>query len=501
MKKTTVSCAGHTVRSSRGAILAAALAALAFATPVMAQDSFSIDEDAMFGSEDMVETVTESAAGSAVQSLLVSESVRVGGSFSGSAESSWTWNDPWEGTIDITATDDYGLEPALSALLFFDARPTEESRFYGSLKTSWPFTTSTSVLTTAKPLTTPAPGDEVTMSSTSITVPEVEVFELFSDFSWNDSLYFRFGKQTVNWGVGYFFSPANILNLQEIDPTDPTAQLEGPVACRALYPVPGTQHNLWAYTVFDSETMKPEDTAVAAKAEFVLGGWELGVGGYYQKDDPIRGMLTASGSVGQFSVFGEATLSRGSGRSWVTSVSPTLALTGFVSTETDDESFFFQGTTGFRYSNSDANITVMGQYLYDGEGYSNDDREARIDEAVASETAIKAILAASGQDADELFSRFLKGLIYGSGQHYAAATFSKSELLVDDLSFSLFAMGNLSDFSGYIKPTLSYAFFDGLSLSTSASFAAGYDNGEYVVLNDGRALSLSVSLTLGSGAF
>jgi len=489
-------------RATMALVVAAAFAAVA-APRAAAQDTSSFDEDDLFGSEDMVETVTESEAGSAVQSLLVSESVRIGGSFSGKATGTWTWNDPWEGDFDPIAPDDYGLAPALSALVFFDARPTEESRFYGSVKTAWPFTTSTSVLTTENPITVPTLGSSVTMSSTSISVPDVEVFELFSDFSWNDSLYFRFGKQTINWGVGYFFSPANIMNLQAIDPTDPTAQLEGPVALRALYAVPGTQHNLWAYTVFDSADMDPQDTALAAKAEFVFGGWELGIGGYYQKDDPIRGMLTASGSVGQFSVFGEATLARGSDRTWVTAVSPALFTSNFVSTKTDDESIFFQGTTGFRYTNSDANISVMGQYLYDGEGYTNDDHEARIDEATDSETAIKAILAMNPlvTDVDEAFDRFLKGLIYGSGQHYAAATFSKSELLLDDLSFSVFAMGNLSDFSGIIKPTLSYAFFDGLSLSTSATFAVGYDNGEYVVLNDGRAMSLSVSLTLGSGAF
>jgi len=492
MKNAAVSNSGRRVATTGKTALAVALAAFAFATPAMAQDSFSIDEDAMFGSEDMVETVTESAAGSAVQSLLVSESVRVGGRFTGSADASWTWNDPWEGDFDITAPDDYGLVPSLSSLLFFDARPTEESRFYGSMKASWPFSASAGVLDSDGDAT----GDTVSL-------PNIEIFELFSDFSWNDSLYFRFGKQTVNWGVGYFFSPANILNLQEIDPTDPTAQLEGPVALRALYPIPGTQHNLWAYTVFDAATMKPEDTAVAAKAEFVFGGWELGVGGYYQKDDPIRGMLTASGSVGQFSVFGEATVARGSDRSWVTSVSSALAASGFVATKTDDESIFFQGTTGFRYTNSDANITVMGQYLYDGEGYPNADREARITEAQDNETAIKAFLALADPtaDVDAAFSGFLKGLIYGSGRHYAAATFSKSELLVEDLSFSLFAMGNLSDLSGYVKPTLSYSFFDGMSLSTSASFAVGFDDGEYVVLNDGRALSLSISLTLGSGAF
>lgn len=483
-------------------LLASAFALAALALPATAQDSFSIDEDAMFGSEDMVETVVESESGSAVKSLLVSDAVRVGGRFTGSGASSWTWNDPWEGSFDLTAPDDYGLVPSLSALLFFDARPTEESRFYGSMKTSWPFTTSTSVLTGASyvPASILPPADiSVATTSTTLSLPNIEVFELFSDFSWNDSLYFRFGKQTVNWGVGYFFSPANILNLQTIDPNDPTAQLEGPVALRALYPIPGTQHNIWAYTVFDSASMKPEDTAVAAKAEFVFGGWELGLGGYYQKDDPIRGMLTVVGSVDQFSVFGEATAQLGTKRQWVTEVSPSLIATQFI-TETDtadyDETVFFKGTAGLSYSNSDANYSIIAQYLYDGEGYANTDREARITEARDNEDAIRLLLGD-----DDLFSLFLKRLIAGSGQHYAAASFSKSELLVEDLSFSLFAMGNLSDFSGIIKPSLSYVFFDGLSLSTSASFAVGYDNGEYVVLNDGRALSLSISLTLGSGAF
>ncbi len=461
------------MRGTRSAALAATFAAFAFAVPAAAQDSFTIDEDDLFGSdEDVVEVIAESAAGSAVDSLLVTDTVRVGGSFSGGATASWQWNDPWADGLDPASPDSRDLVPALSALVFFDARPTSDSRFYGSVKTAWPFTEA---------------GD-------------TEVFELFSDFSHGDSLYFRFGKQTVNWGVGYFFSPANIMNLDQIDPTDPGAQLEGPVALRALYPIPGTQHNFWAYAVFDQATMKPEDTALAVKAEFVYGGWELGAGSYFKRGDPLRGMLTAIGSAGQASVFGEATLSRGSSKEWVSAVTTTPP---YVTTTTDDTSPFFKGTAGFRYTNSDADVTVMGQYLYDGEGYANADREARIQEALDNEAVIKAGLPAllGIADPDAAFSMFLKGLIYGSGRHYAALTFVKNEFIAEDLSFSAFVIANLSDFSGYLKPALSYRFFDGLSLSVSAMVALGFDSGEYVVLNDGRALALSVALTLGSGAF
>jgi hypothetical protein len=489
----------HTVSAAAFA-MALAMSMLAIAVPASAQSSITTDEDALFGDGEVVETVAESAEGSAVQGLLVTDAVRVGGSFTGTATGTWHWNNPWTDGLNPIAPDSYELEPLLSGLVFFDGRPTEDSRFYGSVKSSWPFTEQTRVLD--------ADGDA---TGDTVSTLNAEVFELFSDFSWNDSLYLRFGKQTINWGVGYFFSPANIMNLQQIDPTDPTAQLEGPVALRAMYAIPKTQHNLWAYAVFDAEAMaagelKPEDTALAAKAEFVLGGVELGLGGYYQRESPVRAMLTAVGSVRDISLFGEATAQLGTDREWVTEVTSTLPLSGFITTtDTDDydSTVFLKGTVGFNYMNTDKNITLMGQYLYDGEGYANDDREARIDEARADETTIKGILALNPavDDVDAAFSLFLKSLILNSGRHYAAFTFAKSELLVDKLGFSAFVIANLSDFSGYLKPTLSWEFFDGFSLAASAMFALGFEDGEYVVLNDGQALGLSLALTMGTGSF
>jgi len=201
-------------------------------------------------------------------------------------------------------------------------------------------------------------------------------------------------------------------------------------------------------------------------------------------------MVTAVGSVRDISIFGEATVSRGSSRIWVTEVLQ-LNPVPIATTMTDDTSIFFKGTAGFRYSNSTDNWSLLAQYLYDGEGYANADREARIDET-------NALLTAGSETA---YSQYLKALIYNSGRHYAALSFSKSKFLTDDLTVSVFTMGNLSDFSVYIKPSLSYAFFDGLSMSVSPFFAFGFDSGEYVVLNDGRAVGITVAMTLGSGSF
>lgn len=477
----------HTLSLNRNLSLpvlgVAAAFLLAISWPAGAQEedpfSFNFDEDELFGGEEMI-TVTETAdAPDPLADILTTETLRIGGSFSGSLQGNWQWNDPWSDSVfaDVPGSlepDSYGLSPALSASLYFDARPTETTRFYGSAKSAWPFENSID----------------------GVAVPDIQIFELFSDFNWEDKVFFRFGKQTISWGVGYFFSPADVLNIQSIDPENPTAQREGPVSIRAHYPIPGSQNNLWAYAVFDDPDMKPEDTALAAKAEFVLGPWELGVGGWYRYDNPLRGMLTASGSVGQVSLFGEASLSRGSERKWVEGITvegtpPSIS----VITREDDSSLFFKGSAGFMYSNSDLKLGVTGQYLYDAEGYSDDDRDTLISEA---NTLLDLTPAGPGKDAAAMM---FKGLIVNSGRHYAALNLSRTELFTEDLSLNVFAMTNLSDFSGFVRPGLSYQLFDGASLGLSALFAFGPEDSEYIVLNDGPAVGITISSTLGSGRF
>jgi hypothetical protein len=466
----------HTLRL----LALAAVFLMAISWPAWAQESdpfsFSFDEDELFGSEDMI-TVTDTAnAPDPLAGILKTETLRIGGSFSGSLQGNWTWNDPWSnpplanlpGSIE---PDSYGLSPALSASLFFDARPTDTTRFYGSAKSTWPF--------------------ENTVQN--VAVPDIQIFELFSDFNWDDRVFFRFGKQTISWGVGYFFSPADVLNIQSIDPENPTAQREGPVSIRAHYPIPGSQNNLWAYAVFDDPKMKPEDTALAAKAEFVLGPWELGIGGWYRYDRPLRGMLTASGSIGQVSLFGEASLSRGTEQKWVKNIDgPSLKDIDF---KKDESSLFFKGSAGFSYANSDLKLSIAGQYLYDAEGYADDDRDTLIKEA---NLLLDQSLAEPAKDAA---SMLFKGLIKNSGRHYAAFSLSRTELFTKDLSLNVFTMANLSDFSGFVRPGLSYKLFDGASLGLSAFFAFGPEDSEYIVLNDGPAVGITVSATLGSGRF
>jgi hypothetical protein len=342
-------------------------------------------------------------------------------------------------------------------------------------------------------------------------VPNIQLFELFSDFNWQDKVFLRIGKHTVKWGVGYFWSPADVLNVTSIDITDPTAQREGPISLRAHYPLPQSQNNLWAYALVpnasDPSKLKPEDMAGAAKAEVLFGGWELGFGGFYQRDKAPRGMVTATGSVRQVSLFGEAVASWGSDKTFTSDIlfNPlnTAAPLSFV-TRKETSGLYFSGTAGFSYAKSDWNFNSVGQYFYNGDGYEDGTRKDLIKKA----RNLEAALSAANPGASAIATRTLQGLVVNSGRHYGALSLSRSELGLKDLTGSALFIANLSDLSGFVQPTLSYRFFDRATAnlggtfywSTDALWGAGKD-GEYVVIAGGPSVTISVKASLGGGRF
>jgi hypothetical protein len=463
--------------------LGIALVALLATGSVFAQEiKDDFDMDSLFG-EEMVEEIPSGQEGGAqntdpLASLLTSEGTRIGGSFSGSLDSAFTWEDLWTGGTNFFDPEEKDLSLSLASTLYFDARPTEDFRAYGSVKTGLPFSYS-------------AKAEDA--SAAAIGVPNISIFELFSDFNLGDRVFFRFGKSTVKWGVGYFWSPADVINLGSINILDAEAQREGPVSFRAHLPVLGTQNNFYFYTILDNSEIAYETTALAAKAEFLLGGYELGLGAYYRYDTAERAMLTLTGPLGDLDVFGEAMVSRGSAKTFVTQVSPTV-----TSSDVDDHrnTYYFSASAGFSYMNSDSNLRFLGQYYYNGEGYADSDRESLISQA----NTVITSLGGADNPAAAPFNTVLKALIYGSGRHYGAINLSKGELFIDDLSASLIVVANLSDWSGLAKPTLSYSLSDNLSLALSPTFFFGPDDGEYSYIAGGNIVTLSLGMRV-SGAF
>ncbi len=410
------------------------------------------DLDSLFEEEDMVEEIIEEPGKKPPEEeLLVSDVMEWGGSFTCEFTSSWTWLYP--GGVNLADPDQTALETDLSASLFFDSRPDRNFRVFGKIKASYPFSTE--------------------LSSEPVSVNNIEVFELFSDFNWNDTLFFRVGKHTIKWGVGYFFSPADVLNLYPIDPDDPEGEREGPVSLKINMPL--DIHNLYLYSIANN-IEKPEEIAVAPKVEFVIGNTELGIGGFYRSNLAPRGILTVTSPLWVLDFFGEAVLSYGSDRTFVREIGTPPC----IETYREEDKAFFSGTAGFSCMNEDISLSLSGQYLFNGDGYKN------------SDLLQNAYLLV---ELDQLSQEDLKYF----GKHYAALNLNWSSILDTDLGFSAFWMGNLCDGSGYIYPSLFYQVLDHAKISLGMRINYGDDGDEYTLA--GKTISFCICASVEDGRF
>ena len=369
------------------------------------------------------------------------------------------------------------LTPKAEALLTLDARPTQILRMYSKFGLAYPFETSASSL--FNPLT-----NSVTTSVSDYFVLK----ELFTDFSFADRLFFRFGKHTVTWGTGYFFSPvSDMINTSSIDPEDTDAEINGCLNLRAQITFPGTQNCLWFYLIPSTDFISSysassyaRETALAAKADLVFGGWEFGGGAYWKYHSSPKAMLTASGSIihGKVSVFGEAVYQYGTETEWN------------ENTDFSDKTSLFLVTAGTSYYWKIPQITFAFQAYYD----SYSDKDFNLSTAATSD-----ILHNYFYKGWNLAGLVNFGRVFGT-EDFTVSLFGMVNFGKEELSSSMKSMmasyGMSSSYlsAGTFSAMLNYTPFKNLTLGA----------GPYMTFSDwGSApvLSLKLTASLGGGKF
>lgn len=403
----------------------------------LADDWDNLFDDDPFASE--VFAVDEAADVDHSLALLTSDSMELGGS----ARFALEYSAPLE---DISLDGD--LRASVRGQVYLDARPRVDTRFLARA--------------------------DYTLDSAADDPFSWELAELFLDWNYDNSVYFRAGKQTVRWGVGYFFSPADVISVGRLDPEKPEAVREGPVALRVH--VPQRRQDYHLFLLFDGVDQLNQ-IAVAPRATFVVGRSEIGVGGFYQEGKVPRGMLTVSTSLGGVDIFGEAVLSRGSDRTFV-EVDDDLNL---VATTRDE--LLFQGTVGLQFSRPDPeglfSVGLAAQYFYNGEGYE--------DRSVLNDPRLAFLLL--GGDLK------LSDLLPFTSRHYGAAAVNWNDMLNSRFSTSAFWLGNLSDSSGQVTTSVSHRGWGGWRPNLGISWFYGAEGTEFGWGVNQAVASLSYSVS------
>jgi hypothetical protein len=409
-------------------------------------DTFFGGDDDLFGDSIVSESEQDPDFDPSAE-LLESESVVIGGNFSVSAE------------IDLDLNAEDGEDPFSSGVadlntrIFLDARPSSDFAVF--IKGDASYKTRSGV--------------------------DFELREMFADFDVSDRVFLRAGKQTVNWGVGRFFSPANLINLESIDPENPEDELVGPVALKAQLPFGA--NNLTGYLVME-DVESPIEVAIGTRYEFLVRDYEVTTGGVFQLDGPWAAMATTTGAIEGVTVFAEAVFEGNSDKVFVVETPSGL------STEKRPEAVYFSSTFGARasYSNEDDTFSVAGtvQYFFNGLAYGDPD-------LLAARAAELPPLFVPSRDiplrATDLRER---------SRHNAAASLRFSDLAGSEFTPSLFWIGSLSDGSGFGTASLRYGGIDHFTPSATYRYVYGAQGAEYSP--SGPSHSLKVGLSV-SGTF
>ena len=406
--------------------------------------------------------------------------LRIGGSLDSSLKLNCNWAEPYEPKPDST------LKTNLNANLFFDARPVENLKIYGKFSFGFPFEKSLSGLAVLQKKQLPLLPNDIAVPIGVNGAVNISIRELYTDFSLKDIAFFRFGKHAVKWGTGYFYSPADIINISRIDPQDPEADKEGPLSLRTHIVIPRTQHNLWFYLLPPAESgFKTENTAVAAKAEFVFGNWEWGIGGRYRYEQAPKLITTLSGSIaGKVAVFAEGVFAWGSDYIYYKNGD-------YNSGYTEKNKAFFQATAGASYSNTKTHTSVAAQYFYNGFGYRNTKEVQSIIEAGFAEAQKGNLLHSSVRAAGNITS------MGNIGQHYIACTLSQNKIGTEKLRAQLFQQFAVSELQGMSVLTFSWNPNRFIGFSIGPAFT-------YPLSTESQAKStagFSLSVKMGGGKF
>ena len=422
---------------------------------------------------------------------LESNKLRIGGSLNAELGLKYIWVDPY--TTKLNAKEAFlnpevaQLRPTIGSNLFFDARPLQDLKLYGKFLFEFPFEKNLNGSVSIPKSIVPPNGADIPVSVNGS--PNFKIWEMYTDFSAKDIAFFRFGKHTVKWGTGYFYSPADVINISRIDPQKPTEDREGPVSLRTHIVIPKTQYNIWLYLLPDTEMFKPQYTAGAAKAEFVFGDWEWGIGGWYRYEKAPRLITTLSGSIaGKVAVFAEGVFAWGSDYTYY---KDDAELTPY----TVKNKPFFQATLGGSYSNADSHTTLAFQYYYNGFGYANTKAVDRIADSAA------AVFAQQNY-----FAPGVKGVLDKSrevaamgnrGQHYIAFTVSQNKIGTEDLTANLFQQFAISELEGLTTLSLNWRIFKFVQMSTGPIFSYPLSSSSH----SKGSIGYNLSFKLGGGKF
>lgn len=309
--------------------------------------------------------------------------------------------------------------------------------------------------------------------------------EVFLDFNLDRRVYFRTGKQVLQWGRCYMWNPTDLVNVEKKPFVPKIGSREGAYGVKFHIPF-GTDYNIYGF-LDTGNAAADRDLGGALKFELLTGRTEMAFSGWAKRNRrPVIG-YDLSSRLGDVDIAGEVSVAhRGNGfvmrdeggvlylvhddRKWATKAALDLS-------------------KGFRLGDFNDRLTVTAELFYNKLGYAGNpfrDRTPRVF------TGPLASVVPAGTKGMYLLGNGLYEPNYLS-RYYGAAFVTVTRFLITDMTLNLNYIRNLSDDSGMLSAGVAYRTLNDFSAGFLVNTFLGPRYGEYTV----SGAKLGAQLTFG----
>lgn len=296
--------------------------------------------------------------------------------------------------------------------------------------------------------------------------------EAFLDFNIDRRVYFRTGKQVLQWGRCYLWNPTDLINIEKKSFVRKIGYRDGAYGVKFHVPF-GTDYNIYGFLDTGSAD-EDRDLGGALKFELLTGKTEMAFSGWAKRGRrPVFG-YDVSSRLGDVDIAGEVSVAKRDNTRFLRNEGGVLDI--YRKNDNWVTKAAINLSKGFRLGNFNDRLTVATEFFYNQTGYTK------------SPFRDKALYGFSGPLASMGLIAGTKGqFLLGNGlyepnylsRYYGAVFASVSRFIITDMTLSLNYVRNLNDRSGVLSTGLTYKNINDFSAGCLVNAFLGPARSEY----------------------
>jgi hypothetical protein len=317
--------------------------------------------------------------------------------------------------------------------------------------------------------------------------------EAFLDFNINRGVYFRTGKQVLQWGRCYLWNPTDLINVEKKPFVRKIGYREGAYGLKMHIPF-GSDYNIYGF-LDTGGAQEDRDLGGALKFEFLTGKTEMAFSGWARRGRRVVFGYDLSSRLGDIDIAGEASVARRDNTRFIRDDGGALEI--YRKNESWAPKAAVNFSRGFRLGNFNDRLTVASEFFYNQTGYSGNifrDRAAYSFSVPLASQGPGGTVAYqnSGTKKEFLLGHGLYEVNYLS-RYYGALFTGVSRFIITDLTLNLNYVRNLNDDSGVLSTGVTYKNMNDFSAGCMVNAYLGPADREYTF----SGAKFSVQLTAG----